>query len=151
MGSFVLGGTNGEDSMAEQVAVAHKPSGILSAGLFAGALAVIANVVILYFTRPLAPAMLPLNLAPVVIWTLIGTFGATLAYRFIAARAAAPDRTFVIVALIALIISFAPDIALLRNPSPMFGEVTASGVYSLMAMHVIAAAIIVPTLIRRSK
>jgi hypothetical protein len=137
--------------MTDQAAPAQKPATVWSAGAFAGALAVIANVVILYFAKPLAPALMPLNIAPVVIWTIIGTLGATLVYRFIAGRSAAPGRAFVIVAVIALLISFAPDIALLVNPNPMFGQVTAPGVYSLMAMHVVAAAIIVTTLIRRSR
>lgn len=137
--------------MTEQAIADQKPFGLWSRALVAGALAVAVNMVIMYFTKPLAPALLALDTIPVVFWSLFGTICATLSYRFICRRSATPDRTFIVVALIALALSFVPNVAFLVVPGLRIHGLNAAGDYSLMAMHVAAAAVIVPTLIWRSK
>lgn len=133
--------------MIEPAIADQKPSGLWSRALVAAALAVAVNMVILYFTKPLAPALLALDTLPVVVWSVVGTIGATLSYRFIRRRSATPERTFIIVALIALALSFVPNVAFLVVPALRIHGINAAGDYSLMAMHVAAAAVIVPILI----
>jgi hypothetical protein len=136
--------------MTEQTIADRKAPGLWSAALVAGVLAVAVNLVILHFTKPLAPALLALDILPVVFWTVVGTIGAALSYRIIYRRSATPARTFIIVALIALAVSFVPNVAFLVVPALKIHGLTAIGDYVLMAMHVAAAAVIVPTLIWRS-
>jgi|HubBroStandDraft_1064217.scaffolds.fasta_scaffold364015_1 hypothetical protein len=137
--------------MTEQALADLKPSVLWTRTLIAGALAVAVNLVILHFTKPLAPELLALDTLPVVFWSVFGTIGAALSYRFICRRSATPHRTFIVVALIALALSFVPNVAFLAVPAVRIHGINAAGDYSLMAMHVAAAAIIVPILISRSK
>jgi hypothetical protein len=141
----------GDGSMTEQAIANRKPSGLWKRALVAGVLAVAVNLVILHFTKPLAPALLALDTLPVVFWSVFGTIGATLLYRFICRRSATPHRTFIFAALIALALSFVPNVAFLTVPAMRIHGINAAGDYSLMAMHVAAAALIVPILIWRSK
>jgi len=136
--------------MTEQAIADRKPSGLWSAALLAGVLAVALNLVIMHFTKPLAPALLALDILPVVFWTVVGTIGAALSYRIIYRRSATPERTFIVVALIALVVSFVPNVAFLVIPQLKIHGLTPIGDYVLMAMHVVAAAVIVPILIWRS-
>jgi hypothetical protein len=133
--------------MAEQ-AIAHlKPPGLWKRTLLAGALAVAVNLVILHFTKPFAPALLALDTIPVIFWSAFSTICAALCYRFIYRRSAAPNRTFFMVALTALILSFVPNVLFLAVPALRIHGINAAGDYSLMAMHVAAAVVIVPILI----
>ena len=54
-------------------------------------------------------------------------------------------------ALIALMLSFVPNVAFLTVPALRIHGINAAGDYSLMAMHVAAAAVIVPIFIWPSK
>lgn len=69
---------------------------------------------------------------PIVVWTLLGTVGATVVYGALTRRSATPDRTFVRVAVAALVLSFLPDVGLLLAVE----GVTASEAVALMALHV---------------
>jgi hypothetical protein len=137
--------------MGEQAIADKKPSRLWSAALLAGVLAAAVNLVIMYFTKPLNPTLLALAVVPVVFWSLFGTICAALTYRFIYRRSARPDRTFIVVALFVLALSFLPNIGFLVVPAMKIHGLTAVGDYALMVMHVAAAAVIVPILIWRSK
>lgn len=69
---------------------------------------------------------------PIVVWTLLGTVGATGVYGVLTRRSTTPDRTFVLLAIGALILSFLPNIGLLLAVE----GVTTSEVIGLMALHV---------------
>ncbi|WP_245202874.1 DUF6069 family protein [Halorubrum alkaliphilum] len=69
---------------------------------------------------------------PIVVWTLLGTAGATGVYGVLTRRSTTPDRMFVLLAIGALILSFLPNIGLLLAVE----GVTTSEVIGLMALHV---------------
>jgi hypothetical protein len=119
------------------------------AGIYAGIGALVANHIVLYFAKPLAPDLMALSPGPVTFWTVLGAVGATLVYELVRRRSQTPARTFTIVAVIALLISFIPDLLLFRTPvSPTFGNATGGGIYTLMAMHCVAAVIVTGVLTR---
>ena len=68
----------------------------------------------------------------VAVWTIIGMGGATLVYGALTQRSATPDRTFVRIAAVVLVLSFAPDIGLALTVD----AVTASEAIGLMMLHV---------------
>lgn len=68
----------------------------------------------------------------ITLWTLLGMAGATVVYGVLTRRSASPDRTFLGVAVVALVLSFAPDIGLALTAD----SVTASEAVGLMALHV---------------
>ncbi|OYR76733.1 hypothetical protein Z052_08110 [Halorubrum sp. C191] len=69
---------------------------------------------------------------PIVVWTLLGTIGAAVIYGALTRFSATPDRTFVRVAVAALVLSFVPDVGLLVAVE----GVTTSEAVALMALHV---------------
>jgi hypothetical protein len=85
------------------------------------------------------PEFEPLNVRPVILSTLGGVIAAGIV------RALLSARTFAIVAVVALALSF---IAPLTIDDP---NADAEAVGTLIAMHVLAAAISVPTLVRASR
>ena len=89
-------------------------------------------------------SFMPLSYPPVLFLSAVGAIGATLVYGLLSRRVENPDRTFLRVAVVALALSFLPDIGLL------FGDPQATilGVLVLMAMHVVVAAVCVGTLTR---
>jgi len=68
----------------------------------------------------------------IIVWTLLGTVGATLVYGMLTRRSATPDQTFVRIAVAVLLLSFLPNIGLLFAVD----DVTTSEVIGLMALHV---------------
>lgn len=69
--------------------------------------------------------------------------GATVVYGLLTRRSATPDRTFVRVAAVVLVLSFAPDVGLALTA----GSVTTSEAVGLMTLHVppaIVAVLAVP-------
>lgn len=69
---------------------------------------------------------------PIVVWTLLGTVGAIGVYGVLTRRSATPDRTFVLLVIGILVLSFVPNIGLLFAVE----GVTTSEVIGLMALHV---------------
>jgi hypothetical protein len=121
---------------------------IASATALAAVAAVIANVLL----RALAVALFDipqpefeeLNLRPVILSTLGGVIAAGLVYALIARLTEQPARPFVIVAAVALLASL---IAPLTIDDP---NADAQAVGTLIAMHVVAAAISIPVLLKRA-
>ena len=121
---------------------------IATATAVAAVAAVIANVLlralaVAVFDIP-QPEFEELNLRPVILSTLGGVIAAGLVYALIARLTEDPARPFVIVAAVALLLSL---IAPLTLDDP---DADADAVGTLIAMHILAAAISVPVLLRRT-
>ena len=77
-----------------------------------------------------------------IVSTLVGVIAAALVYALIARTASNPDKTFTIVAAIALVLS-------LGAPLSVGFEDDAAAVGTLMLMHMLTAAIVVFVFTRR--
>lgn len=113
----------------------------LTAGLLASA-AVVAVQAAAVAAWPEIARFDPLgNYARTVLFTLVPTAIATAVFAWIARRAARPDRAFLILSAVVLIVSFVPDYVL-----PLPGRtILASSVAALL--HVVAAVVVVGVLI----
>jgi hypothetical protein len=80
--------------------------------------------------------------APTIFFTVIGTLGAAGVLGIVRRRATHPAATFRRIALMALVLSFLPDLWLLSGSSS-FPGVTSTGVGVLMVLHIVAALTIV--------
>ena len=79
---------------------------------------------------------------PVTIWTTVGVIGATVVYGLLHRWSETPDRTFVRVAIVVLLLSFIPDGALLA-----FDEAATVGAATILAvLHIPPAAVCIVTL-----
>ena len=111
--------------------------------------AIVANVIIQQIAVVVLnpdPAFLPLTLLPPIIFTVVGVLGAVIVYALIGRFSRQPVRLFRRVALVALVVSFIPDILMLVtgfNPGT-----TAANVAVLILMHVVAWGIAVGMLTR---
>jgi hypothetical protein len=111
--------------------------------------AVIANLAIYFLAKSVLdidPEFLALaNPGSTAFLTVIGVGGAAYVYSWVRRRGGDPRPAFVRFALLALLLSFIPDIGLLLSGQP---GATATSVPVLMSMHVVAAAIAVAVLTR---
>jgi hypothetical protein len=78
--------------------------------------------------------------------TIVGMIGATLVFAWVARAQPDPRRTFVVTATAGLIVSWLPDLAIWATA--VFPGTTTTGILSLMALHVVAAAFAVGILLR---
>jgi glucose dehydrogenase len=120
------------------------------------ALAAVAAVVANVLLRALAIAVFEipsafehLALRAVIVSTLAGVIAAGLVYAVVATLARDPARTFTIVAVVALLLSFAAPLMVGLEDPPEYPGTDAASVGTLMAMHVVTAAIAVVALTRR--
>jgi peptidoglycan/LPS O-acetylase OafA/YrhL len=107
-------------------------------GLLATVLAAIANAVIFFVVVDgfgVSDAALDWVM-PTLVLSSLGALGATVVFAVLAHSARHPIRTFRLVALAVLVVSFVPDFLIA-------GATTPWGVPTLLLMHVVAAAIIV--------
>ena len=109
---------------------------------------VVANLLVLLLTKPLAPDFLSLTAFPVIFWTVIAGVGASVVFALTRKYARNPQRTFIRIAIAALLLSFLMDIPLFFYDITFFAGATAGGIWALMSMHVVIAAVIVPALVR---
>jgi hypothetical protein len=120
-----------------------------------GLIAVIGSVVVNLIIRAIGVAII--DVAPefgpladptgTVIFTTVLVLIAVIVFAIVDRKAGNPVRMFNIIALIALIVSFVPDILLLVSPeSAPFPGATPAAVIILMLQHVAAYAITVYTL-----
>lgn len=117
----------------------------------AAVLATVANVVL----RALAIAVFDipdafehLALRAVIVSTVAGVLAAGVVYAIIARVSRTPDRTFTIVAIVALVLSLIAPLTVGLEDPPEYPGTDAASVGTLMAMHVVAAAIAIVTLTR---
>jgi hypothetical protein len=124
----------------------------------ATAIAAIAAIVANLLLRALAVAVLdipqpefePLRPRAVAVSTAIGVIAAGLVYAIIERFARDPRRTFLVVAAVALVLSLWAPLSLGLADPPENPGTDAGSVGTLIAMHVVAAAISVPVLLRVS-
>jgi Family of unknown function (DUF6069) len=112
-------------------------------------LATVANVLIAMALRNSlgVPATFqPLSTLDVASVTIVGMIGATLVFAWIARAQPDPRRTFVLIATVGLIVSLLPDLGIWATG--VFPGTTATGILSLMALHVVAAGFAVGILLR---
>ena len=88
----------------------------------------------------------PLTAPSVASMTILGMIGATAVFGGIARMRSDPRATFVRIALAALVLSWLPDLVIWVTG--IFSATTATGILSLMALHVVAAACAVGILYR---
>ncbi len=112
---------------------------------------VLANLIVLFCTQPLAPHFKSLSVIPVTFWTLIAVVGATAVFALVRKYAQNPNPLFVHISWGALALSFFMDIPLFFFDIPFFAGATTAGIWALMVMHVVVAGITVPTLVRLTK
>lgn len=86
-----------------------------------------------------------LTVPPITFLTVLGGVAATAVYGAITRVSTRPDWVFVRVAAVALLLSFIPDIVILRFDP----EATLGAVLVLMLMHIVVATICVATLTAR--
>lgn len=117
----------------------------------AAVLATVANVVL----RALAIAVFDipdafehLALRAVIVSTVAGVLAAGVVYAIVARVSRTPDRTFTIVAIVALVLSLIAPLTVGLEDPPEYPGTDAASVGTLMAMHVVAAAIAIVTLTR---
>jgi len=117
------------------------PARVWLAGSIALVLAAAANLGVRALALALLPGagtFLPLEASAVTTGTVIGVVGATVV-RVALAGSPAGGIWFLRIALVALVVSWLPDIALLVWP--MYKGATLANVGTLMAMHAVAAAV----------
>ena len=127
---------------------------LLTAALASVAAAIAVNLVALLLVRAvvdLPAGFPPLTAGSVAIFTLIGTGLGALVYAWLRRRAAAPGRTYVRVAVVALIISIIPNFLAMANPAMFpFPGGNATAFLVLTVFHVLAAIVSVAVLLRLS-
>lgn len=114
-------------------------------GAVAVVVSVLVNVVLVLAVGALgiAPGFRPLAVPPVAFLSAMGAVGATAVYWGLTRYRNAPDRSFVRLAAVVLVLSFLPDVGLLLNDP----AATVAGVVALMVMHVVVAAASVGSLV----
>ena len=116
----------------------------LKTGAVAGVLAAVVNVAVSAFARgPLGASndFAPLTPGPIVMWTLLGALIGAAGWRLIVTKRADSGALLGWLVPTVLVISLIPDVALLATDA--LPGTTTAGVLSLMAMHVLTAAILV--------
>jgi uncharacterized membrane protein YhaH (DUF805 family) len=132
------------------------PSATVGGIAVATAVAAVAATVANLLVRALAIAALdipmpefePLAVRAVILSTLGGVIAAGIAFAVTVRRARNPRRTYLMVAAAALVLSFIPPLQLGLADPPENPGTDAGSVGTLMAMHLVAAAISVTVLIR---
>ena len=79
----------------------------------------------------------PLDYGPVFLLTTLGVVGATIVYALVRGWSGRPERTFGVVVVVVLLLSFLPDVLFL----PGDPGATTAGIAVLMVIHVTVAAI----------
>ncbi|HLF02981.1 MAG TPA: DUF6069 family protein [Anaerolineales bacterium] len=140
--------------------------------LWVGPLTVVASVVAVLIMRAMAvailnpsPAFTPLGLGPPMAFTTLLVTAAVIVFANMGRFVPRPIRTFQIVSVVVLVLSFIPDILLLTAPAgpppgavtspaggpPMMGGVTVPNVLALMVMHIVAYWVCVTLLTRLAR
>jgi hypothetical protein len=122
--------------------------------LWVGPLAVFASVIGVLIVRMIAVAILqpnpqPMSLSwgPPIIFTVVLVAAAVVVFALVARFIKNPIRTYQMIALVVLILSFLPDVAYAGSQMPGASWPVA---IVLMIMHIVAWAICVPILVKLS-
>lgn len=119
---------------------------IVGRGVTAAVVAAVANGALAAVARAALDltAFPPLEIQRVVLFTVVGVVGAAVVYGVLRRTVSNPDRAFAVVAAVALVLSFVPDLTIARS----LPGATTAGIVLLMVMHVVAAVVAVAVLIR---
>jgi hypothetical protein len=124
----------------------------LKAFLVAAIGSVIANLIILFVLRPIVinPAMPlhALSVGPVTGLTIFGVIGAAIVYAIMRAFMARPQKAFISVAVIVLIVSLIPDYMVIGVTTGPFAGGSLPTALTLMLMHVVEAIIVVAAFVK---
>lgn len=93
----------------------------------------------------LSPRFAPMGIGPVLFWSVLLAFGATVVFGVISRFARRPVRLFLIVAVCIFLLSFVPD--LLLAISNRFAGTNANTVGTLWSMHIVEAIITIGMLL----
>lgn len=130
-------------------------SKLLTAGLASVAAAVVANIAAFFIARAvvdLPAGFPPLSVGAIAFFTIIGTGLGALVFAWLSRRSANPVRTYVIVAVIALVVSVIPNFLAAGNPAMFpFPGGNATAFLTLVVFHVVAAVVSVGVLIRMAR
>ena len=123
-------------------------SDLTRSGVVALAVSLGINLLIVFVANAggIAPQLEALNYGPVTFFTTLGVIGATVTYGLLARFSASPDRLFLIVAAIVLVLSLVPDFTVIPNQPG--GSLFAGAILGLM--HVTTAVVCVGVLTDRS-
>jgi hypothetical protein len=88
----------------------------------------------------------PLTTPAVASLTIVGMIAATAVFGWTARTRPEPVRTFLVIAIVGLFLSWLPDLAIWATAA--FHGTTGAGILSLMTLHVVAAACAVAMLTR---
>jgi len=122
---------------------------LLAVGAGLVLMATVANVLIAMALRNglgVPAAFQALSTPAVASGTIAGMIGATLVFAWLARTRPDPRRAFLVIATVGLIVSWLPDLAIWATA--VFPGTTTTGILSLMALHVVAAAFAVGILLR---
>jgi uncharacterized membrane protein YozB (DUF420 family) len=108
---------------------------------------IIVNLLRSHVTNPAQPLEI-LNNSAITLFTLGGVVGATAVYAIMRRFMDAPDRAYIIVAALVLILSFIPDAMIVGETTGTFGGATWPSALLLMFLHVTTALICVWALTR---
>jgi len=110
------------------------------------AISIPVNVAVLWtvITLDLTASTAAFDYPSAVVLTAVGVVGATAVYWLLARRSATPDETFVRVAVVVLLLSFLPNVALYASGGATLGEVV-----TLMSLHLPPAAACIASLTGR--
>jgi uncharacterized membrane protein YozB (DUF420 family) len=123
--------------------------GLWKIGLVAAGVSAVANLVLLFATKPfmdVPDSLVPMTPPAVIIWSLIGALGAIGVFALVRKSSAHPQKTFMAIAIVVLVVSFLPDIVLVNVTEGPFGGASWGAIFVLMIMHVISFAIVMPLL-----
>ena len=125
---------------------------VLKFGLIAAALAAVANAIVYFVGDALID--IPSDFTPLenasapIFFSVLGALAATGVYFWLAKSNSHPEAAFQRIALIALLVSFVPNILILFAKPENLGTVEPAPVFLLMVMHVVVAAVCIAVLPR---
>ena len=139
-----MGTETGMSSSARSLTV----SDLTRAGVVALAVSLVINWLIVFVANAggIAPVLEALNYGPVTFFTTLGVVGATVTYGLLARLSSSPDRLFLVVAAVVLVLSLVPDFTVIPNQPG--GSLLAGAILGLM--HVTTAVVCVGVLTDRS-
>jgi hypothetical protein len=113
-------------------------------GAVALGVSVVVNLIVVYLAAMagIAPSLEPLSYGPVMVFTTLGVVGATVVYALLHRFVADPDRVFVGVAALVLLLSWLPNVTY----APGLPGATTGGLLVLAVMHLTAAVVSVVVL-----
>jgi len=95
----------------------------------------------------LSPTFGPLGIIPIAFWSIIMGIGAVLVFALVGRFSRNPVQLFLIIAIVVYCATFYPDYLLLFTNLPVFAGATPYSIGTLLAMHIVEAAIMVCMLI----